>query len=62
MAGLLNPAVHALSAPVFDGAGNIAAVLSMFGPIGAFDSNWAGPIAKALAGAAQTLSRALGHD
>jgi DNA-binding IclR family transcriptional regulator len=59
--GQVNAAVHALTAPVFDGTGGIVAALSAIGPVGRFDSAWSGPVAVALKDAARLLSRELGH-
>jgi DNA-binding IclR family transcriptional regulator len=54
-------AFHALSAPVFHGSGELAAVLCTVGPAGHFDSSWTGKTATTLRAAAETLSAALGH-
>jgi DNA-binding IclR family transcriptional regulator len=59
--GQVNAAVHALSAPIFDGKGDIVAVLSAIGPVGRFDSTWSGPVAIALRQAARSISEDLGH-
>lgn len=58
--GQLNPAVHAMSAPAFDGVGQISAVVSMLGPLGQFDTSWNGPIAKALRVSSAAISKSLG--
>lgn len=58
--GQLNPAVCAMSAPVLDGVGQIAAVVSMLGPLGQFDTHWNGSIAKALRASAAAMSKSLG--
>ena len=55
--GQVNAAVHALTAPVFDGMGGIVAALSAIGPVGRFDSTWSGPVAVALKDAAPALQR-----
>ncbi|HEX7913032.1 MAG TPA: IclR family transcriptional regulator [Paraburkholderia sp.] len=60
MTGERHSAFHALSAPVFSGDGDIAAVLCTVGPAGQFDSTWSGATAKTLRAAANTLSSALG--
>lgn len=60
VAGDLLPGVAALSAPVFDHTGAIAAVLSALGPEGQFDASPDGPVAAALTRAARELSRRLG--
>jgi DNA-binding IclR family transcriptional regulator len=59
--GNLNPGVNALSAPVFDHTGQIAAVLSALGPARTFSNDWNGPIATRLRESAAALSRALGY-
>jgi DNA-binding IclR family transcriptional regulator len=59
--GNLNPGVNALSAPVFDHTGQIAAVLSALGPARTFSNDWNGPIAAGLRQSAAALSRALGY-
>ncbi len=60
--GDLLPGVAALSAPVFDHQGEIAAVLSALGPQGRFDSSWQGTLAGKLRRAARDLSHRLGYD
>lgn len=60
VAGQLNPAVNAMSAPVFDGRGRITAVLSLLGPASVFDSSWNGPIGESLRASARNLSQSLG--
>ncbi|MCZ6859922.1 MAG: hypothetical protein O7I42_06550 [Alphaproteobacteria bacterium] len=59
--GDLLPGVAALSAPVFDHQGEIAAVISTLGPQGSFDSSWQGALAGKLRRAARDLSHRLGH-
>ncbi len=59
--GDLLPGVAALSAPVFDHQGDVAAVLSALGPQGSFDSSWKGNIADELSRAARDLSCRLGY-
>lgn len=56
------PGVAALSAPVFDHQGDLAAVLSTLGPQGSFDARWKGTVAKALRRAARDLSHRLGYQ
>lgn len=52
---------HSLATPVFDASSNLAAVLCVLGPAGAFDSTWAGPTARTLLECAATLSKGLGY-
>ncbi|MFM0262865.1 IclR family transcriptional regulator [Paraburkholderia sediminicola] len=54
-------AFHALSAPVFYGNGDVAAVLCTVGTAGQFDTTWSGTTAKTLRTAASRLSSALGY-
>ena len=58
--GDLLPGVAALSAPVFDHQGDLAAVLSALGPQGSFDARWRGTVAGVLRVAALDLSHRLG--
>jgi DNA-binding IclR family transcriptional regulator len=59
---LIYTGLNAVSAPVFDHEGRLAATLTALGPAGEMDTNFEGSIALALAAAAATTSRALGHD
>lgn len=59
--GELLPGIAALSAPVFDHQGEVAAVLTALGPQGSFDSSWRGAVAGKLRRAARELSHRLGH-
>ena len=62
VAGGLNPAISALSAPIFDYRGTLAAALSSLGPTEEFDAAPTGPLACALREAASDISRELGFD
>lgn len=55
------PGVASFSAPVFDYSGNIALAITIMGPTGTFDTAWDGPVAKALAHCADSISKRLGH-
>ena len=59
--GQLNPGVSALSAPVLDHDGHIAAVISTLGPAGSVDTSWNGSLAKSLREQAGALSETLGY-
>jgi DNA-binding IclR family transcriptional regulator len=50
------PGVSALAAPIFNGAGEIAAVVSAYGRSSAFDAAWDGRLANALRSFAKALS------
>jgi DNA-binding IclR family transcriptional regulator len=54
------PGVNTLCAPVFDTAGHIALVITMFGPQGAFDADIDGPAGRMLREHADAVSRRLG--
>jgi len=58
--GQMSSNVHGLSAPVFDGSGHLACVISLLGGVGQIDPNPKGVIARALTGAAVGLSTELG--
>ena len=58
--GQLNSSVHGLSAPVFDGSGHIACVVSVLGAAGQVDLDLEGPTAQALKDAAARISLELG--
>ncbi|HWI37686.1 MAG TPA: IclR family transcriptional regulator C-terminal domain-containing protein, partial [Burkholderiales bacterium] len=58
--GDLLAGIASIAAPVFGYDGAIVAVMAALGPQGGFDVSWDGAIAKAVARAAQTLSRRLG--
>lgn len=57
--GQLSAAVHGLSAPVFDPAGNICAAVTLLGPAGQFNTSWSGPFAKALKDAVADIAVAM---
>ncbi len=50
----------ALSAPVLDHAGSVVAAVTVMGPIGDFDADFAGPIAARIRAAAATISAQAG--
>lgn len=52
--------INALSAPVFDRAGALVAVMTLLGPETHFDVAWDGALARALREAAQAASARLG--
>lgn len=58
--GDLNPALHGLSAPVFDHTGAIAGVISVMGPAGVIDVELDGPIAAALRAKVRQVSQRMG--
>lgn len=60
--GLLMPGVDALSAPVFNAMGTIAAVLTVVGPTSIFHADEQGPAAQQLQAAAQAISWRMGHE
>ena len=60
--GLLMPGVDALSAPVFDAMGKIAAVLTVVGPASLFHADEDGPAAKRLLAASQAVSWRMGYQ
>ena len=60
--GLLMPGVDALSAPVFNAVGQIAAVLTIVGPASLFHADENGPAARRLLAAARAVSWRMGHD
>lgn len=59
--GQLNINSHSFAAPIFDAAGQVAAVLCTIGPTGQFDSRWDSPTGKMLLACAAEVSRGLGH-
>ncbi|MCY1179807.1 hypothetical protein D9M73_202220 [compost metagenome] len=59
--GLLMPGVDALSAPVFDAFGKIAAVLTVVGPTSIFHADEQGPAAQRLLAATQAISWRMGY-
>ncbi len=60
--GLLMPGVDALSAPVFDAMGKIAAVLTVVGPTSLFHADEDGPAARRLLAASQAVSWRMGYQ
>ena len=58
---LVLPGISALAAPVWDSNGALVLSLTAIGPTAMFDSRVKGPVAKALLGAAATLSARLGQ-
>ncbi|ATR84722.1 IclR family transcriptional regulator [Pseudomonas sp. HLS-6] len=60
--GLLMPGVDALSAPVFNAVGKIAAVITVVGPTSIFHADEQGPAAQRLLATAKTISWRMGHD
>src|SRR4051795_320421 len=62
VAGAPIPGINAVSAPVFDHAGNIALAITAMGPSGVFDPDYDGPTAKIVVEAANRISRLLGYN
>ena len=60
--GLLMPGVDALSAPVFNAVGQVAAVLTIVGPTSLFHADENGPAAQRLLAATRAVSWRMGHD
>ena len=60
--GLLMPGVDALSAPVFNATGQVAAVLTVVGPTSLFHADENGPAAKRLLAASQAISWRMGYQ
>lgn len=58
--GEVSPAIHGVSAPVFDHAGALAGVITVMGSAGLVDTRLDGPVATRLAGAAEEASRRMG--
>lgn len=59
--GLLMPGVDALSAPVFNAMGQVAAVMTVVGPTSIFHADEHGPAARRLLAATQATSWRLGY-
>ncbi|MBA1202545.1 IclR family transcriptional regulator [Pseudomonas capeferrum] len=59
--GLLMPGVDALSAPVFNALGQVAAVMTVVGPTSMFQADEHGPAAKRLLAATQAISWRMGY-
>ncbi|WP_312153107.1 IclR family transcriptional regulator [Pseudomonas sp.] len=60
--GLLMPGVDALSAPVFNAMGQIAAVMTVVGPTSIFHADEQGPAAQRLLAAVEAVSRRMGYQ
>jgi DNA-binding IclR family transcriptional regulator len=60
--GLLMPGVDALSAPVFNAMGKIAAVLTVVGPTSLFHADENGPAAQRLLSATRAVSWRMGFE
>ncbi|MGY2234340.1 IclR family transcriptional regulator [Pseudomonas gingeri] len=60
--GLLMPGVDALSAPVFNAVGKVAAVLTVVGPTSLFHADEDGPAAKRLLAASEAVSWRMGYQ
>ena len=60
--GLLMPGVDALSAPVFDATGKVAAVLTVVGPASLFHPDQQGPAASRVLAASQAISWRMGYQ
>jgi DNA-binding IclR family transcriptional regulator len=60
--GLLMPGVDALSAPVFNAVGNVAAVLTIVGPTSLFHADEDGPAAQRLLAATRAVSWRMGYQ
>ena len=54
------PGIHAFSAPVFDGGGQLALALTAMGPVGSVDPDWTGATASRVRAAADAIERQLG--
>ncbi|MDG9884888.1 IclR family transcriptional regulator [Pseudomonas sp. GD04058] len=60
--GLLMPGVDALSAPVFNAMGQIAAVITVVGPTSIFHADEQGPAAQRLVATANAISWRMGYQ
>ncbi|NWB25911.1 IclR family transcriptional regulator [Pseudomonas gingeri] len=60
--GLLMPGVDALSAPVFNAVGKVAAVLTVVGPTSLFHADEDGPAARRLLAASEAVSWRMGYQ
>ncbi|TFF41467.1 IclR family transcriptional regulator [Pseudomonas sp. RIT623] len=60
--GLLMPGVDALSAPIFNAMGQVAAVMTVVGPTSIFHADEQGPAAQRLLAATGAVSRRMGHE
>jgi DNA-binding IclR family transcriptional regulator len=54
------PGIHAFSAPVFDGGGQLALAITAMGPVGSVDPDWDGATARRVRAAAVAIERRLG--
>jgi DNA-binding IclR family transcriptional regulator len=55
------PGIASFSAPVFDYSGNIALAVTISGPTGTVDTDWNGPVARALRTCTDGISTRLGY-
>lgn len=60
-AGMRNPSIAALAAPVFDDTGKLRMCLALTGVVGSFDSSLTGVPARQLKEQSEGLSRTLAH-
>ncbi|MNR10632.1 Transcriptional regulator KdgR [compost metagenome] len=60
--GLLMPGVDALSAPVFNAVGDVAAVMTIVGPTSLFHADENGPAAQRLLAATRAVSWRMGYQ
>jgi DNA-binding IclR family transcriptional regulator len=60
--GLLMPGVDALSAPVFNAVGQVAAVMTIVGPTSLFHADENGPAAQRLLSATRAVSWRMGYE
>jgi DNA-binding IclR family transcriptional regulator len=60
--GLLMPGVDALSAPVFNAVGQVAAVMTIVGPASLFHADENGPAAQRLLAATRAVSWRMGYE
>jgi DNA-binding IclR family transcriptional regulator len=60
--GLLMPGVDALSAPVFNAVGNVAAVMTIVGPASLFHADENGPAAQRLLTTTRAVSWRMGYE
>ena len=60
--GLLMPGVDALSAPVFNAVGHVAAVMTVVGPTSLFHADEDGPAAQHLLAATRAVSWRMGYQ
>ena len=54
--------INAISAPIFDHAGNIVLAITVIGPMGTLDPAWNGDTAKQMKQCAANVSQRLGHS